>query len=640
MKNIIRFLVAIWLCLAFCGLAQAQWQVPSHSLPTGRGAGVQGFNNVSPGTAGRLLIDQGASSDPVFQVLSGNCTLSSGGAISCNSPPNGAASGDLSGSYPGPTVAKVNGMSYPANPATNLVPVVTGASAVTYQGFDTWVNAFCSANGAACAGVFGYANPVWWGASTGASAATNTAAFNSAAAVASNIKWPNGRFALNALTVGLSASQSFNMECAGSNNTNLYFASGNGLTINLTGQKQNFHIEGCTFSTGASPGGSGLIITDTTSGVLLQNSIVGCEFRPDDFTTSNYWIYGVNVSIANDIVFDRDNFYGNNTSANGVGIIVAGNSSFFGFNYYIDHSDFARLTSGIDMFSYTQGVYVHHSQFDGGYGVRVQAGESGTLADLSVSASQFSNTTYGVYLGTNVFQFFASDNEIFIPTGATGIGIDHDAGGSIVGNMFQGTGGSNVGTGLSVQNTVSNFGLAISANNFYNLATGLNSAGTADSQVISGNRFTLNTNNVLTTATNSLAGTNVGYGGNYPTVLIPVGAVDFNSVADHAVTVSIPGSAGTYRLNTVVALNTGTTASLTTAKFGVFSAAAGGGTALLAAGQVMTGATTTGVNTTAALVSTAGPNSFYNFSTLYFRITTAQGAAASGSVYLVVQPLP
>jgi hypothetical protein len=47
--------------------AFAQWQTPIHSVPIGRGGGVQGFVNALPGIAGQVLMSNGPSLDPSFQ---------------------------------------------------------------------------------------------------------------------------------------------------------------------------------------------------------------------------------------------------------------------------------------------------------------------------------------------------------------------------------------------------------------------------------------------------------------------------------------------------------------------------------------------------------------------------------------------
>lgn len=49
--------------------ALAQWQVPNHAVPQGRGSGVQGYGSAGPGAAGLPFVGNGPSADGSFQAL-------------------------------------------------------------------------------------------------------------------------------------------------------------------------------------------------------------------------------------------------------------------------------------------------------------------------------------------------------------------------------------------------------------------------------------------------------------------------------------------------------------------------------------------------------------------------------------------
>jgi hypothetical protein len=117
--------------------------------------------------------------------------------------------------------------------------------------------------------------------------------------------------------------------------------------------------------------------------------------------------------------------------------------------------------------------------------------------------------------------------------------------------------------------------------------------------------------------------------------------VNFNSAnTDTAITITPPAGVSNYKINGVIIANA--SASLTTATAGLFTATGGGGTAIMTGGSAITvssGSANTNNNVQFLSVNNAVTQSF-SLSTLYFRVGTAQGSAATGSVIIYIWPLP
>jgi len=103
-----------------------------------------------------------------------------------------------------------------------------------------------------------------------------------------------------------------------------------------------------------------------------------------------------------------------------------------------------------------------------------------------------------------------------------------------------------------------------------------------------------------------------------------VKGVDLNATGDTVIPIS---NATTYSVSNVILTNA--SISLTTAQAGLFTAGGAGGTAIVAnaALSAATGPTIVSQRTVASTASTTGQN-------LYWNVAVAQGAAATGDIYV------
>ncbi len=126
--------------------------------------------------------------------------------------------------------------------------------------------------------------------------------------------------------------------------------------------------------------------------------------------------------------------------------------------------------------------------------------------------------------------------------------------------------------------------------------------------------------------------------GQSPIPRLVLKTVNANSIADSSIVVRLPPGFTRYRVTRITVLNPST--SLTTAAAAVYTAATAGGVAV-ASPQALIGLTTNTVNTAGNAIDLTlalAAATFFTAATLYFRITTAQGSAATVDVVIEIQP--
>lgn len=110
---------------------------------------------------------------------------------------------------------------------------------------------------------------------------------------------------------------------------------------------------------------------------------------------------------------------------------------------------------------------------------------------------------------------------------------------------------------------------------------------------------------------------------------------NFNVTTDQNITINITGGAAKYLIRYITVTNA--SISLTTAAGGIYTAAAKGGTALVAAGQSYSALTAATITLDLTL---AVPNATQTATPIVFSLTTPQGAAATADIYVFGTPMP
>lgn len=148
------------------------------------------------------------------------------------------------------------------------------------------------------------------------------------------------------------------------------------------------------------------------------------------------------------------------------------------------------------------------------------------------------------------------------------------------------------------------------------------------------------TNGALVSASNPLPVVVVGSPPSSGVAMV-ASAVNFNSAnTDTAIPIVLASGFTRWMLSSVRI--SGASGTLTTATVGLYTAAAAGGTALITAATAMTISTAANgtANNSQTIAAVNSTTLSWTNTTIYFRIATPQGVAATANVAIAIIPLP
>jgi hypothetical protein len=125
--NLFKRIALAALLFAVCVPASAQWQVPDHAVPIGRGGGNTGFKNAAPGIIDLPLLSGGPLADPSFRALTNGSFGSSIPASTYKCNPTGGLGPLQDCAIPASGGGTVTGAACNATPITSAVTIGAGS---------------------------------------------------------------------------------------------------------------------------------------------------------------------------------------------------------------------------------------------------------------------------------------------------------------------------------------------------------------------------------------------------------------------------------------------------------------------------------------------------------------------------------
>lgn len=497
-------------------------------------------------------------------------------------------------------------------------------------------------------------NPVWYGADpTGVN--DSAPALTAALAVSSDIRFPAGTFKfLSQVSYTIpGAPHDLRISGAGQDNTILFSSGTHGLlSITYAGRSSNFQLLDMSITTDQVGGQIGvtLNIPNAVSNPAntAMTAINRVTFRGNDgYEVSEYWGTGIalqNVSNAN---IANTMFVGPSPSspAAGLGVSVVGFPSGSSYavvtNFYGD--TFNNISVGISYQSYVQGMTVDGCNFTGNGGVGIQSppGQSGQLAQLAVQHSQF-NLATAIDTQTAVETIQVSNNYFLGQSGGTIMSLSANNDLLISNNSFNGGAGGTI-NGINIGASVAGSKGTITGNVFFSLGgTAITFGSGALNNNVVGNTFLSNGTNVTDSSGNAtqFLTANIGVADTLPpgNLEFRVTGINFNSAnTDTPVTLRMPPGITRYFVQGLRLSHA--SASISTATVGVFTGAGATGQTMAANQAItLTASAENTVNNGMTLAQTNAGTETYTSTTIFVRVGTPQGSAATADFTITIIP--